>query len=214
MGRKKIRPKFIFQASTLDYLHCLQSMTAWSSLLLKTNNNKKYVDFLKWMLEHDYLRTYDELSITKISKLSGFTTAKISKYLKEIYDDIFDLNEREPDLFCKKGETKVVLHMKYYDNHCYFSISLPIIPRVHERFNFFFAKAKMGWYNFWVKDIQYDIDNNDTDISIFLIGGILNQYREMAVEKAIFEGRISHIEKYDKYDFEIDDIILGRNRDF
>ena len=80
-------------------------------------------------------------------------------------------------------------------------------------FEFSFIKAKMGWTRFWVKDVEYTVDNNKSSIYVFLEGGILNRYRELAVEKALFKGQISHRDEYEKFDFEIDDLILGRNRE-
>lgn len=93
-------------------------------------------------------------------------------------------------------------------------MTLPVVPRVYETFEFFFIKAKMGVNRFWVRDVEYSIDNNKSSIYVFLEGSILNRYREFAVAKAKYEGRISFQDFYEKFDFEIDDLILGRRRDF
>ncbi|WP_379968434.1 hypothetical protein [Epilithonimonas sp. UC225_85] len=214
MSRKKERPKFIHKASTQEYLHCLQNMSRWSEILLSQNNGKGYNDFLKWILEKDYCRSNDNLTITQISKLSGYPSAKISKWLQEIYDGILELNENYPDLFYAEQGIQVELYIRYYDSYCSFWLTLPAIPRAYETFEFFFIKAKTGWTTFWVKDVQYSVDHNKSSVCVFLEGGILNKYREFAVEKALFEEQISFRDLYDKFDFEIDDLILGRKRDF
>lgn len=214
MPRKKERPKFIHKATTQEYLHCLQNMSKWSEILLFQNNGKGYKDFLKWILENDYFKTSENITITKVSKMSGYPPTKVSKWLQEIYEGIFELNENNPELFYTESGIKVELHIRYYDSYCYFSMTLPAVPRVYESFEFFFVKAKIGWTRFWVKDVEYTVDNNKSSINVFLEGGILNRYREFAVEKALFEGQISFRDEYEKFDFEIDDLILGRNRNF
>lgn len=214
MPRKKERPKFIHKASTQEYLHCLQNMPKWSEMLLSQDNGKSYNDFLKWILEKDYCKSNDNLTITQISKMSGYPSAKVSKWLQEIYKGILDLNENNPELFYTESGIQVELQIRYYDSYCYFSMTLPAVPRVYESFEFFFVKAKIGWTRFWVKDVEYTVNNNKININVFLEGGILNRYREFAVEKALFEGQISFTDGYGKFDFEIDDLILGRNRNF
>lgn len=213
MPRKKERPKFIHKASTQEYLHCLQNISNWSNILLSQNNRKTYNDFLKWILKNDYFKTSENLTIAHISKLSGYSSAKVSKWLQDIYEGILELNENSPELFCTEPGIRVRLHLHYYDSYCFFSLTLPVVPRVYESFEFFFIKAKMGWTRFWVKDVEYTVDNNKSSIYVFLEGGILNRYRELAVEKALFKGQISHRDEYEKFDFEIDDLILGRNRE-
>ncbi|MGC4128515.1 MAG: hypothetical protein QM564_02925 [Bergeyella sp.] len=213
MARRKERPKFIHKASTIEYLHCLQNMTKWSELLLSQNNGKEYNEFLKWILEQDYFAE-EHMTITQISKLSGYPSTKISKWLQEIYNGILELNENHPELFYTESGIEVLLYIRYYDNYCSFWLTVPAIPRVYETFDFFFIKAKIGWNSFWVKDVQHSIDNNKSSVCIFLEGGILNKYREFAVEKALFENKISFTDQYDKFDFQIDDLILGRRRDY
>jgi len=213
MPRKKERPKFIHKASTQEYLHCLQNMSNWSNILLSQNNRKTYNDFLKWILKNDYFKTSENLTIAHISKQSGYSSAKVSKWLQEIYEEILELNENSPELFYTESGIQVELRIRYYDSFCFFSMTLPVVPRVYESFEFFFIKAKIGWDRFWVKNVEYEIDNNKNTICVFLEGGILNRYREFAVEKAKFEERISFQDFYGKFDFEIDDLILGRNRE-
>ncbi|QCX52477.1 hypothetical protein [Elizabethkingia sp. JS20170427COW] len=134
--------------------------------------------------------------------------------MQEIYEGILELNENNPELFYTESGIQVELHIRYYDSYCFFSLTLPMIPRVYESFELFFIKAKMGWTTFWVKDVQYSIDNNKNSIYVLLQGGILNRYQEFALEKALFEGQISFRDEYEKFDFEIGDLILGRNRNF
>lgn len=212
MPRRKERPKLIHQASTLEYLSCLENMPEWSQILSDQNNGKSYNDFLKWILQNRYFRNEEKINIKKISELSGYTSAKISKWLKEIYDDIFELNENQPSLFYYPKGIEVELYLRYYDNYCSFRTSLPVLPRKYETFAFFFVKAKLDTYYFWVKDVCFRIDESKKDIVISLEGGILNIYRELALSKALFEGSVRTFDVYEKYNFEIDELLKKRIR--
>jgi hypothetical protein len=214
MSRTKERPKFIHKATTLEYLFCLGNMPKWSQVLFDQNNGKSYNDFLKWMLEKEYLKNDERISIKKISELNGYASAKISKWLREIYEDILELNETNPSLFYTPNWIEVELYLRYYDNYCSFRTSVPVLPRIYETFEFFFVKAKLDTYSFWVKDVRHIIEGNKTSITIFLEGGILNIYRELALSKALFEGSLDFLDIYKKFDFEIDNTLLGRTNLF
>jgi hypothetical protein len=210
MGRIKERPKFIHQATTLEYLYCLSDMSIWSQVLFDQNNGKRYNDFLKWILENQHLKGDEKRSIKKIAEQSGYPSAKISKWLREIYDGIFELNEEQPQLFYLAGNIKVEFYLKYFDSHCSFITSLPAVPRMHESIDFFFVKAKMGISSFWVNDVSHFITENETSVVVNLTGGMVNVYREFALSKALFEGTLKFMDIYQKHNFEIDQLLLER----
>ena len=210
MPRIKERPKFIHQAGTLEYMYCLGDMPKWSQALLNQKNAKSYNDFLQWILEKRYFKDDEKMSIKKIAELSGYPAAKISKWLRDIYEDIFQLNEVKPELFYVSGDVLVEFYFKYYDSRCMFKTSLPMLPRLHETLDFFFVKAKMGMSSFWVKDVQHFIGEDKAYIVVFLEGGLPNVYREFALSKALFEGTLDFRDVYQKYDFEIDNLLLKR----
>lgn len=210
MGRTKERPKFIHQATTLEYLYCLGDMPKWSQVLLDHNNGKSYNDFLKLILEKQYFKDDEKRSIKKIAELSGYPSAKISKWLREIYEDIFTVNEAEPQLFYQVGTIEVEFYFKYYDSYCCFKTMLPALPRLYESFDFFFVKAKMGMSSFWVKDVRHIIGEDKSTVLINLHGGLVNIYREFTLSKALFEGTLKFMDIYQKYDYEIDKQLLER----
>lgn len=213
MARIKERLKFIHQAKTSEYLYSLGSMPQWSKILLNQNNGKSYNEFLRWIIDQNYFNEQeDKISIKKIAELSGYNSLKISKWLREIYESIFQLNEDNPSLFYKPNEVPVELYFRYFDNHCGLKTSLSAPPRIYEKFKFYFVNAKMGGNYFWVKDIYHHVDNGNHIISIYLQGGVLNRYREFAIAKAEFEGRLSYFDHINKTDWEIDEILLGRKR--
>ena len=147
--------------------------------LFDQNNGKRYNDFLKWILENQHLKGDEKRSIKKIAEQSGYPSAKISKWLREIYDGIFELNEEQPQLFYLAGNIKVEFYLKYFDSHCSFITSLPAVPRMHESIDFFFVKAKMGISSFWVNDVSHFITENETSVVVNLTGGMVNVYREL-----------------------------------
>jgi hypothetical protein len=210
MNRSKEKPKLIHQATTLEYLYCLGDMPKWSQVLCDQNNGKPYNIFLKWILKQEFFTSDEKISIKKISELSGYPSAKISKWLREIYESIFELNELQPHLFSLSGNVTVEFYIKYFDSHCLIKTSLPAIPRLYESFDFFFVKAKMGISSFWVKDVRHIIGENGTSVLINLQGGLVNVYREFALSKALFEGSLKFMDIYQKYDFEIDQQLLER----
>ena len=210
MARIKQKPRLVHQATTLEYLYCLGDMSKWSQVLYDHNNAKSYNDFLKWVLLRNYFKDEEKISIKKIAELSGFPSAKISKWLREIYEDIFELNEVDPQLFYLKGDVQVEFHFKYFDSYCSFKTTLPVLPRQYETFDFFFVKAKMGISSFWVKDVCHIIGEGETKVIISLVGGLVSVYREFALSKALFEGTLDFMDIYRKYDFEIDNDLRKR----
>ncbi|WP_426478143.1 hypothetical protein ACP3T3_01285 [Chryseobacterium sp. CBSDS_008] len=66
-------------------------MSKWSEILLSNDKSKAYNDFLTWILENDYFKTYDNLTVAQISRLSGYSSAKVSKWLQEIYEEFLTL---------------------------------------------------------------------------------------------------------------------------
>jgi hypothetical protein len=211
MPRTKERPKFIHEATTSEYLYCLGSMPKWSQVLFDHSNGKPYNDFLKWIIQLQYFKDDQKVSVKKLADLSGYTSAKISKWLREISEDILALNEAQPSLFYFHGNIEVQLYFHYYDSYCSFKTSIPAIPRKYETFEFYFIKAKLGVHFFWVEEVRHIIEENKTYITISLQGGIVNIYRELALSKALFEGTVSSLDVYKKYDFEIDKLLGKTN---
>ncbi len=210
MSRTKERPKLIHQATTQEYLYCLGNMPKWSQVLSDHTNGKPYQDFLKWILQQQYFKDEEKISVKRISELSGYPSPKISKWLKDIYEDILKLNDVQPSLFYLQGSIEVELWLRYFDSYCLFKTRLSALPKLYESFDFFFVKAKVGISSFWVKDVRHIIEDNRVYVCISLDGGIVNIYREFALSKALFEGTLNFDDVYRKFDFEIDKLLLKR----
>jgi hypothetical protein len=131
---------------------------------------------------------------------------KITKWLREIYEQIFELNYDHPELFQEQG-VKACLYMRQYDNSCSFFTSLLSLPREFETVRFPFVKGKIGTEYFWVKKVEHEIEEDIIQTTLWLDGSILNKYREFALDKALFQGWIPFMDVYHKHSFELDDEI-------
>jgi len=204
MARYKERRKVIHQSDTKEYFMCLSSMPRWSKVLAE-NTDKPYNLFLQFLLEKNYYNDREErLMIKQIAADFGSDTSKISKWLKQIYEDIIELNFDKPELFKSEG-IKHSIHCRNYDNYFNFTVWLLVTPRLYENFEFRFAESTTGTYNFYVERVEHSIDNNEHSLSISLHGGFVNKYRELLLDRAEFYGVINSLDTFHKLDFQIDD---------
>lgn len=142
--------------SAQDVLHCLLDCTHWlNHLLLK---ERSYTEFLQ-KLQHlsFYKQIDDRITIKRISADTGYTTSKVTKWLFEMYSDIFALNSERPDLFRTEG-VRHELYLKNFDSTAYFTMWLKTTPRIGEHFSCFFFEAKLGGRMYWVEDVYHEIE--------------------------------------------------------
>lgn len=109
-----------------------------------------------------------------VSKVLRYPPAEVSKWSQEIYEGILELNENNPELFYTESEIPVEQQIRYYDSYCFFSLMMSVVQRAYEIFEFFFINAKMGVKRFWVRDVEFSIENNKSSFYVFLEGSILN----------------------------------------
>jgi len=182
-------------------------MPLWSKILFQEEPEKQYNQFLKWLIENNFYKNLNKhLTVKKIAADSKHDYSKIIKWISLIYEDILTLNDEKPGLFLNNGFA-LSLHIKQHDNYAFINISLPYIPRELESFRFFFVKAKVGVDFFWIQKVEYEIDDNQNKVIIYLRGGFVNKYREYAIDKAVFQGQIPWADIYRKHDFEIDETL-------
>ena len=148
--RRQQRKLILHYATTLEKLYCLSNSQVWAKLLL--GKDKKYNQFLEDMCRNEFFKNEEKVSVKKIATDLGFNYAHITKWIAQIYEDIFELNSEEPELFQTPG-IKHDCYFKYYDSYAYFTLWLPQIPKEFEEFDFHFVKAKVGINRFWVKNV-------------------------------------------------------------
>jgi hypothetical protein len=211
MPRLKEKRKIIHQPSTKEIFGCLSNGREWVKLLINESNTKPYVEFLNWMIDKKFYENEERVTIKKISKDYNERTSKITLWIEQIYEDIFQLNESDPQKFSKEGVI-VNLQMSNYDNSCSLVLALPVVPREFEMVTFRFVHAKMGTDYFWVKNIQHEIYQDEVQITVWLEGGFVNKYREFAYEKAKFQEEIHWTEEHSMNSFEIDSLLRKLHR--
>src|SRR5258705_801909 len=201
MARIKERRQILHEPSTHEIFQCLSGMPAYSKILLGNKPDEPYADFLKSLIQVNFYNSEEEkISIKMLATDFKTNTSKATKWINEIYQDIFELNCDKPELFQGDG-IKVTLYMKAYDNHCNFYTTMPVLPREFETLRFPFAHGKVGSDYFCVKKVEHEIDESSVAITLWLECGVLNKYREFAFDKALFQGWISFMEVHQKHSF-------------
>lgn len=204
MEVSKVGDKLAHHASSQDVFNSLSGSPIYSQILLQQNPDKGYLNFLQFLIDKSfYPERSEKVTMKQMAADFKSTPDKISKWLRQIYDDIIELNYEKPTLFQTDG-IKVALHFKNYDSSLTFHTSLQTLPRVHESFYAYFVNAKVGTTYFWVDNVQHEFVNNNTQITIFLIGGFVNKYREFLLDRAVFEEYLSFYQAMTRYDFQID----------
>ena len=213
MARTKEKKKIIHEPSTHEVFVCLSSMPVYSKILIDNIPPKPYFDFLKWLIEINFNKDKEgKIIIKKLAAEYKEDAAKITKWLREIYDDIFDLNYDRPDLFQSDG-IKVELYIKHFDNYSFFNLTMSVVPSEFETIRFPFVRAQVGTDNLWVKKVEHLIEENNIEIRLSLDGGMSNRYREFTIDKALFQGKIGYWNTHNMYSFELDEALKKIYRD-
>ncbi len=143
------------------------------------------------------------VSITQMGEQFGVKKEHITKWVHEMYEDIFALNDTSPELFKSEG-IRHELYFKGIGTSTSLTIWLKSTPRVYEKLNFFFLEGKLGSRSYWVKDLHHDLDEGKHLITVFLEWGLCNVYRELLVQRGLFYGHLGSMDIYNKEDYEID----------
>lgn len=184
---------------------CLQHGKHWLPLLVC--NGKDYNKLVEVLLDKGfYDDSKERLTMKFLSTKTGFKPTQIAKWLGQIYDDLLELNANSPEKFKREG-VKYDLFFINYDSTAFWTEWLLCTPRIFERFNFYFIKAKVGIEVFWVKDVENQLVDNEHVITIWLEGGFVNTYREFALERALFENKIGFMDNFHMTNSEKDEII-------
>ncbi len=204
---KKQRNKIIHTPTTHEIFICLSAMPIYSKKLLLNEDEKPYTNFLKWLIEKDFYKNRkSKITIQKIGAEYQTNTSKITKWIKEIYDQILELNYENAELF-QENPIKVFLTIHHFDNLCFFYLFLSVLPREYETISIPFLRAKLGTSTFWVKQVEYEVYENKISINLTLDGASLNKFRELSIDKALFQEKIGIMDLYYKHSFELDNII-------
>ena len=140
--RRKERSKIVLQTNTSDVLYSLSVYPEASKILL-SSGVKEYSSFLEILLKNSFYRDIENTYIKFIAETTGAKREKATKWIRQIYDDIFLLNEERPNLFKTEG-MKCGLYFNHYDIYCYFYRWLKFTPRLFEHLSWNFVRGKMS----------------------------------------------------------------------
>lgn len=209
--RRKIHEKFIIKPTTKDFLTSLTSYHTGCKILLE-NSDREYSSFLNNLLENSFY--YEENKLWSIKSLvdnTGVKRERVTKWISSIYNDIFDLNDVNPTLFKQDGAPHL-LSFKNFDMYASFTIWLSRTPGLNEHLTWRFVNAAVATSRFWVRDVNYFLDEPDPVIHVSLDGGIQNRYENFITDRAKFEGVLGIMDDFNLSRGEIDKILLDYYR--
>ena len=187
-------------------LYLLSDYSEASKILL-SSSEKEYTSFLEIVLKNSFCRNIENTSVKFISEATNTKREKATKWIRQIYDDIFLLNEEQPNLFKTEG-MKCGLYFSHYDMYCYFYRWLNFTPRLFEHISWNFIRGKMSHGEFWVKRIDYDLNEAEPMAQIYLDGAVLNLYEVLLKDRALFERVIDYTDEIHKGKFEVEKILM------
>ena len=119
----------------------------------------------------------------------------LNKWFRQIYNDIFDLNENHPELFAKPDETlcSFIYGCVEDGSGFWFNLGVTSVPRIGDYVSLRFVRAVTDTHDFIVKDVTHRFQNGRMEIEIDLMNKIrnTNHYRSLLIEKALYMGLIS-----------------------
>jgi hypothetical protein len=200
----KTRDPIVHTPTTKEVFYCLSRQIEWCRILAQESTGKPYHDFLIWLISQGFYESdANRITVVKLSKNFNKPSTKITQWITQIYNDIFELNETSPNLFQKDG-VKVSMYFTNYDSFTGLDISVMCIPREHEQVIFPFVKAKVGTDHFYVDKVRHEFGSTYT-VEIWVKGGFFNFYREYILDKAEFQGRIGWMDLHHQQPYEIDE---------
>ena len=183
----------------------LADQVQWMKLIRdESKAYTKLIDYLLPRWEPKNVLFPNEVEIETVAFYSGELhekSATVNKWLRQIYNDIFDLNERHPELFATPEEhlCSFIYNSKEDRSGFWFNLGVKSVPRVGDCFSFYFARAVTDTYDFVIKDVTHRCQNGRLEIEIELADRLYNanHYRNLLIEKARYLRLITIEDLYD-----------------
>ena len=165
----------------------------WLKLLL--DGGKPYDTFLQEMIMHGE-RTYEENkalpkgynTAKRISERLGLKPGLVNKWISQIGEDIISLNDARPNLFYTEGEIPCGIQGSFYGTWFHWFMSLPVLPRTGDSFDFRLANLVIDISSFTVGGVTFIRDAGKTYIQINLEPGHGGLYKTLQRQRARFLG--------------------------
>ena len=195
-----------------EIIYALDEERQWMELVREDGKPyTKLIDFLLSEPIHDDdtdPEIIKRMTVTNYSARLGEKQATVNKWLRQIYTDIFELNQKHPELFVNPGEQMCSFH--YYSESdksgFLFYLGLKCIPRVGDRIDFYFPQAVTDSSDLIVKDVTHKFEHGSMVVELNLGRRYYRgcSYRDLLIDKALFMNWISFEDKY-LPDYELDD---------
>ena len=182
--------------SIVSIMGALAAERQWMKLVM--NERKPYNKLIDYLLSEWTWKTGAPRNSGRIDTVKhyadslGEKPSTVNKWLRQIYQDIFDLNEEHPELFVNADE-----HMCSFeyspprlDGGFWFNLGLKSVPRVGDLFSFRFVRPLTDQYDFVVKEVTHRFENGKMEIEISLKEKYYegDSYRNLLIAKARFLG--------------------------
>lgn len=141
-------------------------------------------------------------SSTELQSRFSTTPARLRKWIEQMYEDFLETIQMDPDSYSIQSCEHVFYIKGYRDTAC-FSCRLPVTPRVGERVNLPFLRAKLGTYFFYVSDVGYSFNDSELMIEISLRAGFYNQHFHYLSDQADFEENLPFGARISMGDYEL-----------
>jgi hypothetical protein len=163
------------------------------------NENENYKNFIEFIFSKDYLND-NNLRIPTIKQISieiGSTSSKVTKLIKELYNEFF-----ENKLIFNK--TEITFYIKRFDNYLFLKCNnLKYIPKVGEEICIPFIKTKTSCSSYYVDRIEHSFENDIHKILINLKAGLFSSYLHYNKSRAYECGNISFEDFYSGEDYNL-----------
>src|SRR5579862_574259 len=142
----------IHKASSKEILYSLESEYQWLNLL--KSEDKPYsslIDIIQREAQKDENDTPPNPSIKAIAEEINEPSAKVTKWLNQLYSSLWDLNSETPELFRSPGYR----YELYFKNtltgqSASFTLWLEQILSYQDRFEWPFINGRLGIYYYYV----------------------------------------------------------------
>jgi hypothetical protein len=181
-----------YKAPSREYLSALTSHLEYVKLINPTG--KIYEKFYNWLIENETVFQDKNQSwppTKTISQIMNLDYSKVKKSIIALYNDIIELNDKEPEKFKKENQHLCHLRLDYLNRHAYFHIGMNVIPRINDTIKFSFTQPVNGGSLYYVEDVSHTLTGSKHEISISLGCDEKYLYLQLLKEKAYLQGDIS-----------------------
>ena len=177
-------------ADTKTIIYCLLSERDWLRLLpLDGKPYGSMVDYLLAKPIDDY-----QIHSTKLKDIAAELEIKptsVTAWCQKIYEDIFELNWHQPELFKRHG---VKYNMSFYDvwgGLQTFTMWIPKTLSLHDIITWKFIDGSLHSTSFWISKIEHVLNQENESTELTLKSGVYNLHRRSLIDKAKFLNLIS-----------------------